>query len=332
MASGEYTVSWQKDRMPGSEFIDGRRVIQHRDDLFITAAMLSDVGTYTCRVTNEITGEFLEASGTLEVIVRLENVCGRPIHRQAPDSYIVGGTDVAPGAVPWIAMLWDIRPARNRFFCGGSLLNSEWVVTAAHCILEGEVTKDDFIIRLGKLSSEQGVFEENERSTRVREIIIHPDHNPDNYDVDLALVRLEEKIAFTDYILPVCLPTVEDARRLITATPVGSVSGWGRTVEDGTFSSTLKEVNVPIIRQSKCRRAHARYDVTKNMFCAGSETGGRDSCDGDSGGPFVVYDNGKWNLMGIVSWGDGCALRDKYGVYTRVHRFRDWLQEQIGEE
>ncbi|XP_019626214.1 PREDICTED: uncharacterized protein LOC109471365 [Branchiostoma belcheri] len=336
MASGEYTVTWQKDRMPGSEFIDGRRVIQHRDDLFITAAMLSDVGTYTCRVTNEITGEFLEASGTLEVIVRLENVCGRPIHRQAPDSYIVGGTDVAPGAVPWIAMLWDIRPARNRFFCGGSLLNAEWVVTAAHCILEGEVTKDDFIIRLGKLSSEQGVFEENERSTRasptVREIIIHPDHNPDNYDVDLALVRLEEKIAFTDYILPVCLPTVEDARRLLTATPVGSVSGWGRTVEDGTFSSTLKEVNVPIIRQSKCRRAHARYDVTKNMFCAGSETGGRDSCDGDSGGPFVVYDNGKWNLMGIVSWGDGCALRDKYGVYTRVHRFRDWLQEQIREE
>ncbi|XP_035673048.1 uncharacterized protein LOC118413629 [Branchiostoma floridae] len=331
-ASGENTVVWQKDRMPGSEFIDGRRVIQHRDDLFITAAMLSDVGTYTCRVFNEITGQFLEASGTLEVIVQLENVCGRPIHRQAPDSYIVGGTDVAPGAVPWIAMLWDIRPGRNRFFCGGSLLTAEWVVTAAHCILEGEVTKDDFIIRLGKLSSERGIFEENERSTTVQEVIIHPNHDPNNYDIDIALVRLAERIAFTDYILPVCLPTVEDARRLLTALPVGSISGWGRTMQDGTFSSSLKEVNVPIIRQGKCRRAHARYDVTKNMFCAGSETGGRDSCDGDSGGPFVVYDNGKWNLIGIVSWGDGCALRDKYGVYTRVHRFRDWLQEYIGEE
>ncbi|XP_078659246.1 uncharacterized protein LOC144904280 isoform X3 [Branchiostoma floridae x Branchiostoma belcheri] len=327
--TGDLQPTWLKDA--SSMFLDGQRVFQHRGDLHITSATVADTGRYTCQVRTD--GQHTaEAHAWLAVNVDTELVCGRPVYKKGPEGFIVGGTEADPGTIPWQAMLWDVRPSRNRHFCGGALVNSQWVITAAHCIVEAEVTKDDFIVRLGKQVARRGVLEENERSYTVQEVIVYEGFVHDTYDADLALIRLTERVLYTDYILPVCLPSVDRARRLIRPGSAGTVSGWGRVVEGGPYSNVLKKVLIPRVSQGRCRKAHPQYDVTRNMFCAGRPGGGEDACDGDSGGPFTVYDEDREYLLGVVSWGDGCALAGKFGVYTRLHKFFTWIQAIVVEE
>ncbi|XP_078614537.1 uncharacterized protein LOC144883778 isoform X2 [Branchiostoma floridae x Branchiostoma japonicum] len=327
-AEGAVDISWTKDEQPSHTFIDGDRVLQHRGDLVFTAVSLTDSGRYTCTARSTEGGRSIQAQAILKVDIDVDNVCGRPFYPHGPDGFVVGGTEVERGAFPWQAMLWDIRPARNRFFCSGSLLTGRWVITAAHCIRESGVGKDDFIVRLGRHTTERGTFEQTERSYVVEEIIMHPDFNGDTYESDIALLKLSgPEVTFTEYILPICLPEVLDARRLVRSGQVGTVTGWGAVQEGGPYSTTLMKVSLPLVSLGRCRRAHPQYagDISKNMFCAGRTSGGRDACEGDSGGPFAAFDDGRWMLLGIVSWGDGCALQGKYGVYTRVHRFREWI-------
>ncbi|XP_078695040.1 uncharacterized protein LOC144923987 isoform X3 [Branchiostoma floridae x Branchiostoma belcheri] len=328
-AEGAADISWTKDGQVSSEsFIDGDRVLQHRGDLVFTAVSLTDSGRYTCTATPADGGTSIQAHAVLKVDIDVDNVCGRPFHPHGPDGFVVGGTEVARGAFPWQAMLWDIRPTRNRFFCSGSLLNGRWVITAAHCIRESRVGENDFIVRLGRHTTTRGVFEQTESSYIVEEIIVHPDFNGDTYESDIALLKLAgPEVTFTEYILPICLSDVVAARRLVRSGQTGTVTGWGAVEDGGPYSTTLMKVSLPLVSLGRCRRAHPQFaaDISKNMFCAGRTSGGRDACEGDSGGPFAAYDNGRWVLLGLVSWGDGCALQGKYGVYTRVHRFREWI-------
>ncbi|CAH1245322.1 NOTCH2 [Branchiostoma lanceolatum] len=327
-AEGAVDISWTKDGQPSDTFIDGDRVLQHRGDLVFTAVSLTDSGRYTSTARATEGDMSIQAQAVLKVDIDVDNVCGRPFHPHGPDGFVVGGTEVDRGAFPWQAMLWDIRPARNRFFCSGSLLNGRWVITAAHCIRESGVRKDDFIVRLGRHTTQRGVFEQTESSHIVEEIIVHPDFNGDTYESDIALLKLSgPEVTFTEYVLPICLPEVLDARRLMRSGQIGTVTGWGAVEEGGSYSTTLMKVSLPLVSLGRCRRAHPQFadDISKNMFCAGRTSGGRDACEGDSGGPFAAYDNGRWKLLGLVSWGDGCALQGKYGIYTRVHRFREWI-------
>ncbi|CAH1274514.1 F2 [Branchiostoma lanceolatum] len=327
-AEGAVDISWTKNGQPSDTFIDGDRILQHRGDLVFTAVTLTDSGRYSCKARGR-GDRRIEAQAILKVDIDVHNVCGRPFHPHGPDGFVVGGMEVDPGAFPWQAMLWDIRPARNRFFCSGSLLNGRWVITAAHCILETEVRRDDFIVRLGRHTTRRGVFE---RTERVDEIIVHPYFNGYTYDSDIALLKLSgPEVTFTEYILPICLPDVLDARRLLRSGQIGTVTGWGATEEGGSPSTTLMKVSLPVVSLGRCRHAHPQYadGMSKNMFCAGRISGGRDACRGDSGGPFAAYDNGRSKLLGIVSWGDGCARQGKYGVYTRVHRFREWIATYV---
>ncbi|XP_035662350.1 uncharacterized protein LOC118406418 isoform X2 [Branchiostoma floridae] len=334
-AIGADRITWNKDGRPPSSFIDGERVLQNRGDLVLTSVTLTDTGRYTCKASRDSDGHTTEAKTTLVVDVDIDGVCGRPFHATGSDGFIVGGTEVEPGAFPWQAMLWDIRPTRNRFFCSGSLINKRWVITAAHCIRELGLTEQDFIVRLGKHTSVRGVLEANERSYIVERIIVHPDFNGDTYESDVALLQLAlPEVTFTEYILPICLPEIPEARRLIRPGNIGTVTGWGaQAVGEGT-SEKLMKVSLPVVSLRRCRDSHPQYaqEISQNMFCAGRREGGKDACEGDSGGPFAAFDNGRWHLLGVVSWGDGCALRGKYGVYTRLHRFRDWITEQTEEQ
>ncbi|KTF97966.1 hypothetical protein cypCar_00032028 [Cyprinus carpio] len=153
------------------------------------------------------------------------------------------------------------------------------------------------------------------------------DANIDDNSRDIAVLALTKPLQFTDFIQPVCLPTY--GQRLADG-QMGTVTGWGNVEYYGTQANVLQEAHVPIISDAVCNGPDY-YDnqVTTTMFCAGYEKGGTDSCQGDSGGPFVAADvlskTSRYRLLGVVSWGTGCAMAKKPGVYTRVSRFLPWI-------
>ncbi|XP_050624738.1 serine protease hepsin isoform X4 [Macaca thibetana thibetana] len=140
-----------------------------------------------------------------------------------------------------------------------------------------------------------------------------------------------DMVSLTEYIQPVCLPAAGQA---LVDGKICTVTGWGNTQYYGQQAGVLQEARVPIISNDVCNGADFYGNQIKpKMFCAGYPEGGIDACQGDSGGPFVCEDSisrtPRWRLCGIVSWGTGCALAQKPGVYTKVSDFREWIFQAI---
>uniref|UniRef100_A0A3Q4BH66 Peptidase S1 domain-containing protein n=1 Tax=Mola mola TaxID=94237 RepID=A0A3Q4BH66_MOLML len=157
----------------------------------------------------------------------------------------------------------------------------------------------------------------------VEKIIYNKDYNHRSHDGDIALMKLRTPLNFSDTIRPVCLPQYE------YEVPGGTqcwISGWGYTQPEVHSPDTLKEAPVPIISTKKCNSS-CMYDgeITSRMLCAGYTEGKVDACQGDSGGPLVCQDDNVWRLVGVVSWGAGCAEPNHPGVYTKVAEFLDSL-------
>ncbi|CBX98733.1 hypothetical protein IAQ61_007643 [Plenodomus lingam] len=218
---------------------------------------------------------------------------------QAED--IVGGVAARAGDVPYIVSV----ALNGQHWCGGSLLNANTVVTAAHCIEEG-ATAADYSIRAGSLDRRSGGV-----VSQVTRLIPHPEYNTGLTDNDAAIFKLATPVQTSSSITYATLaPAGNDPAPGSTLT----VAGWG---DDGNGNAPvrLQKVDVPIVDRDTCRSNYPRNPVSENMFCAGFTQGGRDSCQGDSGGP--IFDTAK-TLIGLVSWGGGCALPNKPGVYARV--------------
>uniref|UniRef100_A0A3Q0REY7 Transmembrane serine protease 5 n=1 Tax=Amphilophus citrinellus TaxID=61819 RepID=A0A3Q0REY7_AMPCI len=162
----------------------------------------------------------------------------------------------------------------------------------------------------------------------VEKIIYNKNYNHRTHDSDIALMKLRTPFNFSDTIRPICLPQYE------YDLPGGTqcwISGWGYTQPDGVHSpDTLKEAPVPIISTKKCNSS-CMYngEITARMLCAGYTEGKVDACQGDSGGPLVCQDENVWRLVGVVSWGTGCAEPNHPGVYTKVAEFLGWIYEMI---
>uniref|UniRef100_F6W5T9 Prothrombin n=1 Tax=Monodelphis domestica TaxID=13616 RepID=F6W5T9_MONDO len=253
---------------------------------------------------------------------------------------IVHGHNVEPGTAPWQVMLFRQRP--QEMLCGASLISDRWVLTAAHCIFyppwDKNYTVQDLLVRIGK--HQRAKYERPiEKIAKLEKVIIHPKYNwKENLDRDIALLKLKNPITFSDYIHPICLPSKEMVQKLFLSGHKGRVTGWGNLKE--TWTSTkenlpeiMQKISLPIVEQNLCR-ASTRIKITDNMFCAGyppnvEERG--DSCEGDSGGPFVMKNpfDKRWYQMGIVSWGEGCDRDGKYGFYTHVFRLKKWIQKAI---
>lgn len=169
--------------------------------------------------------------------------------------------------------------------------------------------------------------EGTEQLVQVSEVIMHHDYVPVTADNDIALLRLATPITYTDYAVPLCLPTRPLANLDLWAISMHTVSGWGRRAENGPTSTVLRRLNVPRIRSMDCEK-DSGVQLTTNMFCAGYIDGSQDSCKGDSGGPLVTRYKNTSFLLGIVSWGRGCARPGNYGIYTRVSNYLEWIHNR----
>ncbi|NXM77185.1 FAXD protein, partial [Serilophus lunatus] len=235
------------------------------------------------------------------------------------DSRITGGMLCHRGHCPWQVILYFHRDVG---FCGGSLLSSRWVVTAAHCL---DLVRPHHVT-VGDFDKYQREFKE--QKIAVERSWTHPHYDSNNYNSDIALLYLSSAVVFNEYALPICLPSPALAALLSQEGRLGTVSGWGATHARGPTLRFLMKARLPIVSLERCQRAMERL-LTDNMLCAGHGTAAADACKGDSGGPFAAAHRNTWFLLGIVSWGEGCAQHGKYGVYTRVANYIPWIKEVV---
>uniref|UniRef100_A0A2K5KMM6 Peptidase S1 domain-containing protein n=1 Tax=Cercocebus atys TaxID=9531 RepID=A0A2K5KMM6_CERAT len=221
------------------------------------------------------------------------------------DDKIVGGYTCEENSVPY-----QVSLNSGYHFCGGSLICEQWVVSACHCYKSAMNSKFSGrgceYHRIQVILGEHNinVLEGTEQFISADKIICHPEYNPTTLDNDIMLIKLSTPAVINDYCL---------------------ISGWGNTLSYGAdYPDELQCLEAPVLTQAECEACYPGR-ITSNMFCIGFLEGGKDSCQGDSGGPAVC----KGELQGIVSWGDGCAQKNKPGVYTKVYNYVDWIKDTI---
>jgi len=254
--------------------------------------------------------------------------CGKSKYSDAGDMplprgrFIVGGIEARPHEFPWqVSIRGKIQ---NNHFCGGTIINSRWVLTAAHCMTAR------LSLLLSVVIGDHTMDEANtaRQSRDVLKIIVHPGYLPMFNPNDVALLKLTSAIDFTSVdIQPICAPEGPD----LFVYHKSDCSGWGTVSSGGTSPQTLRYVSLNITTNAYCDAAYPDYVVSEDMICASDNTGGtdRDACQGDSGGPLMVKDSdGTFRLVGVVSWGTGCASGYP-GVYARVTYFESWILDTI---
>jgi len=251
--------------------------------------------------------------------------------------YIVGGSDAVRGSLPWQVSIRRSDVVDNSHWCGGTIIDKRWILTASHCLTRtirglGPVVAGEHTLNLS---------EGSEQKIEVVQQFKHPpwDHpsgiGPRNMENDIALLKLAQDIRYDKYTQPACLPKLATENEDYKPGNMVIISGWGSTkavyAHDPLQPTTLQVAQVPLIADDVCKKEEYHgSDITDSMICAGKlGEGGVDSCQGDSGGPMVMNVGGKYTVLGVVSFGEGCARPDKPGIYTRVARFDKWIQNTM---
>ncbi|XP_066542037.1 transmembrane protease serine 3 [Hoplias malabaricus] len=234
---------------------------------------------------------------------------------------IVGGNLSGEGQFPWQVSLHF----QSEHLCGGSIIESRWILTAAHCVY-GFVFPRLWTVLVGL--TEQPVS--GAKYLSVEKIFYHDRYRPKALDYDIALLKLVESLTFNGYVEPICLPNFEEE---FEDGKMCWISGWGATEDGGEASVSLHSASVPLISAKACSHPDVYQGyISPGMICAGYLEGGTDSCQGDSGGPLACEDSSVWKLVGATSWGQGCAERNKPGVYTRITKVLTWIHQEMEKE
>jgi len=237
------------------------------------------------------------------------------------ETRIVGGSEVPEGKYPWMAAL--LKTLDGSQFCGGAVIHPEWVLTAAHCIKQPMITLNTshFTLGIGR-NNLTHMFEGEDIA--VEKIFFHENFNNMHMKNDIALLKLKKASKAEPLKLENSAINYQNGEN-------ATVMGYG-VMANYEFTWKLQEVDVPLVSWETCKTAGGAYSqmITDTMVCAGYAGGGKDACQGDSGGPIVIQKGSELVQAGIVSWGDGCAEPNKYGVYTNISKFGKWIEEKTG--
>jgi len=261
----------------------------------------------------------------------IPNNCGSNDYNYDEDSFwrIVGGQKSNSSEWPWQVALRKEMILQGEAFvlstCGGSLINENWILTAAHCVYNEPDIKS-YAVYLGYTNLDKKFGKE--LKVGVSKIVKHEKFDYDLQINDLALVKLNETLDFVTkhkHLRPVCLPTLQ-----IESTDKCIATGYGYQSSEGSSDMSLMKVTEPVFDVSKCDQKMVHIDKEKNICAGGSNKGGMGTCKGDSGGPLQCQNkDGKWYQIGVVSWGQPCANPSVPDIFTRVAYFHDWIQKNM---
>ncbi|XP_033331115.2 trypsin-like serine protease domain-containing protein masquerade isoform X1 [Megalopta genalis] len=240
---------------------------------------------------------------------------------------VVGGEDADANEWCWQVALIN---SLNQYLCGGALIGTQWVLTAAHCVTNIVRSGDAIYVRVGDHDLTRKYGSPGAQTLRVATTYIHHNHNSQTLDNDIALLKLHGQAELKDGVCLVCLPARGVSH---TAGKRCTVTGYGYMGEAGPIPLRVREAEIPIVSDAECiRKVNAVTEkifiLPASSFCAGGEQG-NDACQGDGGGPLVCQDDGFYELAGLVSWGFGCGRLDVPGVYVKVSAFIGWINQII---
>ncbi|XP_033336757.2 venom serine protease Bi-VSP isoform X1 [Megalopta genalis] len=240
---------------------------------------------------------------------------------------VVGGIPAQLGAWPWIAALGfrnSRNPAQPLWRCGGSLISSRHVLTAAHCAIRSEL----YMVRIGDLNLVRVDDGAQPVDVEIERKIIHPGYSTSGFVNDIAVLRLAAEVPFSRHVYPICLPVEEPLRSSNFHRKYPFIAGWGAVSTKGPSSEDLLEVQLPIVNNEDCQQAYSKFTnavIDDRVLCAGYIQGGKDACQGDSGGPLMLPKVFTFYQIGVVSYGYKCAEAGYPGVYAKVTEFLDFI-------